>query len=89
VAVEEDPKETEVVDVLAANPNQEVVFLEEVEAHQVAEEVLLVEVVSKAVVFQAENQALVEIAIVEIVNQVEAVVEIAEEVGNKIECRIN
>jgi hypothetical protein len=43
-----------------------------------------VEVVSKAVVFQEENQALVEIAIVETVNQAEAVVEIAEEVVNKL-----
>ena len=84
----EDQKETEVVDVLVVNPNQEVVFLEEVEAHQVAEGVLLVEVVLKAVVFQAENRALVT-GIVEIENQAEAVVEIAEEVENKIECRIN
>jgi hypothetical protein len=70
-AVAEDPKETEVVDVLVVNPNQGVVFLEEVEAHQVAEEVLLV-VVSKAVVFQAENQALEVTEIVEIANQQEA-----------------
>jgi hypothetical protein len=83
-AVAEDQKETEVVDILEATPNQEVVFPEEVEVHLAEVEVLQVEVVSKAVVFQEENQALVEIAIVETVNQAEAVVEIAEEVVNKL-----
>ena len=85
-----DPKGTEVVDDLGEILNQVVVFqvetevlLVEEEAHQAEEEVLPVEVGSKAVVFQEVNQALVEIEIVEIANH-QVAVATEEEVGNKL-----
>jgi hypothetical protein len=95
VAVVEDPKETEVVDVLEETQNQEVDSQVEAEAHQVeeeahqaVEEVILAAVDSKAVVFLEANQVSVETVIAEIANQAAMAEETDAEVENKLNAEL-